>query len=68
MCSDGIKEGDVVAVNFHGSQHTLCKEAEVLHIPCATGDSWIFKDIGSDRINHVSEGCTVTFLYRIKDE
>lgn len=55
-----IENGDSVTVSFNGAQYTLCSIAEVLHVPCATGDSWIFKDIEHDVIHYVSEGCTVT--------
>jgi hypothetical protein len=55
-----IKEGDLVQVDFNLSQHTLSKEAEVLRIPCATGDSWIFRDMLTKTIYYVSEGCTIT--------
>lgn len=58
--ADTIKEGDIVSVDFHNSQLTLCCKATVLSMPCATGDSWIFKDEDSGRIYYVSEGCTVS--------
>ena len=57
---DTIKIGDTVCVNFHAAKYTLCSEAEVLHMPCAPGDSWGFRDLHSDEIHYVSEGCTVT--------
>lgn len=55
-----IKSGDTVIVNFNNSQFTLCKEAKVLHVPTATGDSWQFEDMQTGEIHFVSEGCTVT--------
>lgn len=55
-----INVGDEVVVNFNGSKRTLCSRARVDHIPVATGDSWIFKDLESGEIHYVSEGCTVT--------
>jgi len=55
-----ISVNDVVRVNFNGAQTTLCKSAEVLSIPYATGDSWIFRDLDTREIHYVSEGCTVT--------
>jgi hypothetical protein len=55
-----IKVGDLVGVNFHNAQMTLCYEAEVIYMPVATGDSWIFRDTYDNSIHHVSEGCTVT--------
>ena len=55
-----IKNGDIVSVNFHGGQNTLTRKAEVKHIPCATGDSWIFHDLNTGETHYVSEGCTVT--------
>jgi len=60
---DKIEIGDIVKVEFNNSQFTLCFEAVVKHIPSATGDSWIFKDLrGERRIHYVSEGCTITLL------
>ncbi len=55
-----IHTGDIVVVNFNGAQITLCHEAEVIYKPFATGDSWIFKDLRTNEIHYVSEGCTVT--------
>ena len=57
-----INKGDIVCVNFNNSQYTLCIRAEVLYTPCATGDSWRFRDLESDTIHYVSEGCTITLL------
>jgi len=54
-----IEKGDIVSVSFHNVQMTLIKHALVLHVPCATGDSWQFKDTGSKDIFYISEGCTV---------
>ena len=68
IAADRIEVGDIVAVNINGSQMTVTHKAEVLSIPCAAGDSWIFKNIPNDlgmnnkTINYVSEGCTVTLL------
>ena len=53
-----IKAGDVVQVDFNNAQVTLCLKATVVRRPCATGDSWIFRD--GDFLHYVSEGCTVT--------
>ncbi len=55
-----IKIGDIVRVDFNGAQTTLCFEAEVVAIPCATGDSWVFEDKRTGFVHYVSEGCTVT--------
>ena len=57
---DVIKEGDLVSVNFHNSNFTLSAYATVLSKPCATGDSWVFKDNHTQEIHYVSEGCTIT--------
>jgi len=57
-----MKEGSVVSVNFHGSQFTLCETAEVLYVPCSTGDSWKFLDLNTKIVHYVSEGCTVTLV------
>jgi len=61
---DKIQVGDIVRVDFNCSQCTLYFKATVLHIPCAIGDSWIFKDIKTEELAYVSEGCTVI---RIKE-
>jgi hypothetical protein len=53
-----IKCGDKVSVNFNSAPLTLCFSATVLHVPQATGDSWIFED--ANAIHYVSEPCTVT--------
>ena len=60
--TDAFKVGDIVSVNFHSVQHTLCERAFVLHIPYATGDSWVFRDLETGIRHAVSEGCTVTLL------
>jgi hypothetical protein len=61
-----IEIGDIVTVNFHGAQITLCHRAEVIYIPCATGDSWIFLDRETGVLHHVSEGCTVSTWRKTK--
>jgi hypothetical protein len=63
-----IKEGDIVAVDFNGAQYTLCRSAIVEYIPCATGDSWVFKDTETGEVHYVSEGCTVTLLKQTSEE
>lgn len=68
--TDKIEVGDFVSVHFNTAQLTLCRKAIVLHIPSATGDSWIFKQIKDyeferDKapiIHYVSEGCTITLI------
>ena len=57
-----IQEDDIVSVDFNGAQLTLTHRAKVLYIPCAPGDSWIFRDTDTGRLFDVSEGCTVTLL------
>ena len=59
---DRIEVNDIVCVNFNLAQNTLTHSARVLALPMATGDSWIFKDLNSELIHYVSEGCTVTLL------
>ena len=58
--ADKIKTGDIVRVDFNGSQITLSFKAELLKIPIVTGDSWVFKDERTGFINYVSEGCTIS--------
>ena len=60
MSPNHIDIGDIVSLHIHGSQVTICREGEVLHIPQATGDSWIVKDIFNNELHYVSEGCTIT--------
>lgn len=57
---DLINVGDIVTVSVHGGQYTIAHRAQVLYIPCATGDSWHFKCLDSNKLHYVSEGCTVT--------
>ena len=57
-----IFPGDTVSVDFHGSQFTLCARAQLLQIPQATGDSWVVRDLKTNAIHYVSEGCTITRL------
>ena len=58
--ADEIEIGDTVRVAFNGAQFTLCDRAEVLYKPCATGDSWQFRNLDTGAIHYVSEGCTIT--------
>ena len=58
--SDQIKVGDLVQVNFNGAELTLCHEAVVLNVPCAGGDSWVFRSTSDGCLHYVSEGCTVS--------
>ena len=67
MNPDRIEKGDIVMVNFNNSQYTLCSNAEVLNIPQAAGDSWIFRDLMVDRLYYVSEGCTIELLHKCKE-
>jgi hypothetical protein len=57
---DQIKIGDRVVVSFNNSQVTLSRNATILAIPCATGDSWVFRDDETKLIHYVSEGCTIS--------
>ena len=41
-----IKVGDVVAVNFFCVERVLASRAEVVCIPKAAGESWVFKLLG----------------------
>lgn len=59
---DYIQAGDFVHVDIHAARLTLCHRAEVLNVPCATGDSWIFRDTTTEQIHYVSEGCTISKL------
>lgn len=73
-----LEVGDIVRVEFNNANHTLCKEAMILHIPSATGESWIFREIERFRkrdsndiigykLHYVSEGCTVTLIQKNHD-
>jgi len=55
-----ITNGDRVHVDINCAHMTLVHDATVLHVPNATGDSWVFKDNNSERVYYVSEGCTIT--------
>lgn len=58
--NDCIAIGDIVSVNINNAQMTLSHKAKVIYAPCATGDSWIFKDLDTGDLHYVSEGCTIT--------
>lgn len=58
--ADRIVVGDTVRVDFYSINFTLAHRAEVLGIPCATGDSWVFRDLDNGVVHYVSEGCTIT--------
>jgi hypothetical protein len=62
-----INVGDIVAVNFNGAQLTLCHEARVDYMPCATGDSWQFYDLRTKKLHWVSEGCTISLIRKGTD-
>jgi len=55
-----IEIGDKVQVDFNGAQITLCRDAEVIHKPQASGDSWILKARDTGFTYHISEGCTIS--------
>jgi len=55
-----IEKYDKVSVHFHGAQTTLVHRGVVLYKPCATGDSWIIKNLDTNEIHYISEGCTIT--------
>lgn len=59
-----MRVGDTVRVDFYGAQTTLAHRAELVGMPRATGDSWIFLDLSTAALHYVSEGCTVTLLQR----
>ena len=60
--SDKITIGSIVNVSFNNAQYTLYSRAEVLYVPCFTGDSWIFKCCLNGMISYVSEPCTIILL------
>lgn len=55
-----LKINDIIRVNFNNVQITLCRKARLLHIPVSLGDSWVFRDMETQQIHYVSEGCTVS--------
>ncbi len=63
-----IEPGDLVHVNFNGSQYSLCSRALVLNRPGQTGESWVFKDQSTQKIHYVSEGCTVTKIQQADED
>ncbi len=60
--SDKIEPGDFVRVNNNTIGMTLFSDVEVIHVPQATGDHWIFKD-GTGGICYFNEPATI---YRIR--
>jgi len=55
-----INIGDFVAVDFNGSQFTLCLRGKVLYVPKQPGESWIIYDDNKHSLYYVSEPCTIT--------
>ena len=62
MSEDKIEIGDMVRVDIHNAKLTLTSSATVKYVPQATGDSWIFKDNETNKLIHVSEGCTIELI------
>ncbi len=56
-----IEKGDVVAINFHGAQLTLCHRA-VVKATKQHSDMWTFFDLDKKILHHVGEPCTITLL------
>lgn len=54
---DKIKVGDIVDVLCVRGELTY--NATVLHVPQATGESWVFRTFENGNILYVSEGITV---------
>jgi len=62
---NGIEVGDIIRVDFNGSQYTLTSKAEVIYCPGYQGDSWILKDLNdNNRIIYLSEPCTISKLVK----
>jgi len=57
-----IDVGDTVCVNFNTAQITLCSRAIVLFMPCHPYDSWGFKDLETNIVHYISEGCTISLI------
>ena len=60
MTDTKIKIGDFVKVDFNAARFTLGFNLEVISMPQASGDSWIFKDNLTNEVHYISEGCTIT--------
>lgn len=60
MQTTKILVGDIVSVNFHNNQFTLCERGVVEYVPLSQGDSWVIFDKDSGKLHYVSEPCTVT--------
>ena len=56
MDKDRIEIGDFVHVTVNSQE--ICTNARLIHIPRATGDSWVLK--GQGHLYYISEGCTIT--------
>lgn len=55
-----IQVGDIVQVNIDSKGlNLILLSAEVLHIPCATGDSWCFMDLCDPREIWTTEPITI---------
>jgi hypothetical protein len=62
MDENRIQVGDLVQVNINSAQITLAGRAAVVHMPQATGDSWVFRNSDTGELIYCSEGCTVHLL------
>ena len=63
---DKIREGDIVSINFNNAQITLTNAAEILYAPYQMGESWVVRDLDTQQIHYISEGCTITVKGRKK--
>ncbi len=65
--ADRIEIGDIVRVDIHGGHCTIAHAAEVKYMPCHPGDGWTFRNVHTQEIHYVSEGCTVTLKEKGRD-
>ena len=56
-----IEIGDIVDINFHASQFTLCSDALVLKTPSdSLGGYWVVRESRTGQLHYVAEACTIT--------
>jgi hypothetical protein len=57
-----LSVNDIVSVNFHAAQITLCHRAKILFLRANLEDSWVLECLDTGSLYYVSEPCTLTRL------
>lgn len=60
---DRIEVGDIIDISISMDENIYFSRCKVLHTPCATGDSWHVKCIGTGEVFYVN---TFAFMKLIR--